>query len=91
MKSKKGFAVGDLAGIAIVFVLLGVTLAIGAYVLDQINTAGGFTAGGASATAIGNATSGISQLAQWLPIIAIVIAAGVVIAVLVNAFSSRGV
>ena len=91
LMGKKGFALNELSGVALVFVLLGVTLAIGAYILSSVNTAGGFTAGSASATAIGNATNGVSQLATWLPIIAIVIAAGVVIAVLVNAFSNRGV
>ena len=37
-----------------------------------------------------NATKSISTLAQWLPIIAIVIAAGVVIGSLLMAFSRRG-
>jgi len=37
-----------------------------------------------------NATKSISTLAQWLPIIAIVIAAGVVIGTLLISFSKRG-
>ncbi len=36
-----------------------------------------------------NTTAGIANLAQWLPIIAVVLAAGVVIGVIVLAFSGR--
>lgn len=40
--------------------------------------------------AVENATAGISQLAQWMPIIAIVIAAGIIIGLLVKAFTIKG-
>jgi len=53
----------------------------------KIQSTAGWAAASAEYLAVGNATSGISKLAQWLPIIAIVIAAGVVIATLVSSFA----
>jgi hypothetical protein len=86
---RKGVSFSQLSTVALLFVLVGIILAIGAYVLAQVNTTAGFASTTIQAAAIGNATAGIGQLAQWMPIIAIVIAAGVVIAVLVGAFAFR--
>lgn len=81
----------ELASVGLMFVLLGVVLSIGAYINGQITTAGGFAAGTASRWAVDNATAGISSLAGWLPIIAVVIAAGAVIGILVASFKFGGV
>ena len=89
MKFRKGISFAQLSTIALLFVLVGVTLAIGAYVLSQIQTTAGWATTSNQYLAVQNATVGISQLAQWLPIIAMVIAAGGVIAVLVGAFAFR--
>ena len=86
---RKGVSFSQLATVGVLFVLIGVTLGVGAYINSQIQTAAGWDAGSTEYLAVGNATSGISRLSQWLPIIAIVIAAGVVIAVLVGAFAFR--
>jgi hypothetical protein len=87
----KGVSLMELASVGLAFVLLGVVLSIGAYINSSVNTAGGFVAGSASATAVGNATVGISTVASWLPIIAVVIAAGAVIGILVASFKFGGV
>ena len=84
----KGVSLASLYTVALTFVVLGISLGIGAYTLSQVAVTGGFTSG-VTNTSIGNATEGISKLAQWMPIIAIVIAAGVVIATLVSAFAFR--
>ena len=86
---KKGIALSQLTTVALLFVLVGVTLGIGAYVNSQIQTTAGWASTTTEYLAVSNATSGISKLSQWLPIIAIVIAAGVVIATLVGAFAFR--
>lgn len=86
---KKGFGLQDLSGVGLMFVLVGVTLGVGAYINSQLTTTAGWTAGSAEATAVGNATAGIAKLASWLPIIAVVIAAGAVIGILVQAFSNQ--
>lgn len=85
MKSRKG-QLGGLPGAAMAFVLVGVMLAIGAYILSEINTSAGFTAGSTETNVIGNASAGLLNLGTWLPLIALVIAAGIVIAVLVGSF-----
>jgi len=85
----KGISLGELTGVALLFVLFGVTLGIGAYVNSQIQTTAGWGTTTTEYLAVNNATAGISRLSQWLPIIAIVIAAGVVISVLVTSFAVR--
>lgn len=86
---KKGLALGDMVPIALAFVLIGVMLGIGSYINAQIQTVGGFTAGTYPYSAIQNATLSLSTMAQWLQIIAVVIAAGIVIGVLVHSFMGR--
>jgi hypothetical protein len=87
---RKGLALDQLASVGLLFVVLGVVLAIGAYINTQITTTAGWASTTLAYAAVGNATSGISSMAAWLPIIAIVIAAGVVISVLVGAFKFGG-
>jgi len=86
---KKGVTFSQLSTVALLFVLVGVTLGIGAYVNSQIQSTAGWGTTTTEYLAVSNATEGISKLSQWLPIIAIVIAAGVVIATLVGAFAFR--
>lgn len=90
---KKGVTMNQLSGVVLLFVLAGVTLGIGAYVNSQIQTTAGWGTGSKEYLAVANASSGIEKLASWLPIIGIVIAAGVVIATLVASFQfgRRGV
>ena len=88
---KKGISLQGLPGVAMAFVLIGVMLAIGAYILSSISTSAGFATDSAAANLISNATTGLGTLGSWLPLIALVIAAGIVIAVLVGSFGGRGV
>lgn len=75
--------------LGLLFVLAGITLGIGAYVNSQIQSTAGWGTTTTEYLAVANATEGISKLAEWMPIIAIVLAAGIVIAVLVGAFAFR--
>lgn len=86
---KKGVTFSQLSTVVLLFVLVGITGGIGAYVNSQIQTTAGWGTTTVEYLAVANATEGISKLMQWLPIIAIVIAAGVVIATLVGAFAFR--
>jgi hypothetical protein len=87
----KGLALNDLVTITLAFVLIGVVGAIGLYINASVNTTAGFTtsSNGLSYWAIQNASTGMSTLLQWLPLIAVIVAAGIVIAVLVSAFAMR--
>jgi hypothetical protein len=89
MANKKGIALAQLTTVALLFVLLTITLAIGAYINAQVNSTANWAATTTQSQIVANGTAGIANLGQWLPIIAIVIAAGVIIATLVGAFAFR--
>ena len=78
----------DIIPIAAVFVVSAIVVAIGLDVLDNVDNS--FTAGSAAALAVGNATKGMQELAEWYPTIGIVIGAAIVIGILLFAFMSRG-
>lgn len=84
MKAQMGL--GDLTTIGIIFVVLAVVLAIGAYILTSVNTAAGFTANSVSSNTLTNGEVALNTFATWLPILAVVIVAGIVIYILVNVF-----
>jgi hypothetical protein len=93
---RKGVALDQIAAVGLTFVMIGVIFALGIYTnntvglaLNNTQATGGYVISAPYAVAL-NATSGLSSMAAWLPIMAIVIAAGVVIAVLVGAFKFGG-
>ena len=93
MKSKlgrKGVTFAELPNLALLFVVGGIILGIGAYVLSQIQSTAGWAVTSTEYLAVSNATSGIANLSNWYPIIGIVLAAAVVISVIVGAFVVRG-
>jgi uncharacterized membrane protein len=56
--------VGELTGYALLFVVTGVLIAVGLYVLSSMQT----QLGAGTAQAFGNATNALGTLAGWLPI-----------------------
>ena len=74
----------DLAGIAITFVVVAITLAIGADVLTNIQSTWGATTIAYNASQFG--LTSLNTLSSWLPTIAIIIAAAVVIGVIAAYF-----
>lgn len=66
----------------IMFVVLGFTLSIGQTILTQLNSTQ--TANSYASNTSGYAMSGVNTLAYWLPIIALAMAAGFVIAILIT-------
>lgn len=80
-RSKKGaMTLGDLAPAAIAFVFVAVVIAIGADVLASIQS--GQTSGSQAYNATGEGLSALGELGSFLPTVALVIAAAVVIGVL---------
>ena len=71
---------GDLSGIAITFVVLAVTLGVGSTILDSIQA--GQTADGYASNASTEGLVSLSTLADWLPTLATIVAAAVVIGVI---------
>jgi len=74
----------DIAPVAIILVVSGIALGAGAMILAQMQSQ--VTAGSVAAYALANATSGIATLASWLPTIALVIAAAVIIGIVFGSF-----
>ena len=80
-KSKKGYQVGDLLPLAIVFVVVAVAISLGADVLDDIQ--GTQEVDSTAYNATGYGLSSMNTLAKWLPTIALVVVIAVIIGVLV--------
>jgi len=78
------FTVGDILPLGITFVVLGVVLAMGTYILAQVQNQ--LPVNSAASAAIGNATKGVATFGGWLPILAVVIIAAVVIGVILSSF-----
>ena len=77
----------DLAPVAILFVVAGVALAIGANVTSSVQNS--MTAGSTAALAASNATAGIGEVAKWMPTIGLVIAAAIIIGVIFAAMAPK--
>jgi len=86
---KKGLRLGDLSTIAIVFVVAGIALGIGAEVLNDIYTSVNDTSTGVhniASLAVRNTSEGIAELAKWMPTIGLVIAAALIIGIVFTSF-----
>jgi len=66
---------------------LPIALGIGAEVLYDVEQ--DLTAGTTAAAAVANTTQGIGELASWMDIIGLVIAAALIIGIIFSAFSGR--
>ena len=75
--NKKGLQLGDLSGIAITFVVLAVVLGVGATILDSIQL--GQTADSTAYNATGEGLTALGDFAGWLPTLAVIVVAAVVI------------
>jgi sorbitol-specific phosphotransferase system component IIBC len=90
--SKKGLSLMDMAHVGMLFVMIGVIIAVGALIETQIGTTL-FPSGPLNSTVGGliilNASTGLGTLSSWLPLLAVITAAAVVLGVLVTAFIVR--
>lgn len=90
LKSKKGYQIGDMPQIAVMFVIASVAIVIGLDILTDIGAE--FT--GEASTAANNSISGAANIAGWMPTIGTVIGAAFVIGILMSAlyfaFTKRG-
>lgn len=77
----------DLAPLAITFVVAGITLGIGAEILDEVSKD---VTGNVAGEAINNSTAGLGELASWLPTLGLVSAAAMIIGVIFYSFGRVG-
>ena len=78
--NKKGFQMESLSGLAVVFLVLAVTLGISGTILDSIQA--GQAEDSVAYNATGEGLSAISTFADWLPTLATIAVAAVVIGVI---------
>jgi len=78
--NKKGFQMESLSGLAVVFLVLAVTLGISGTILDSIQA--GQTADSVAYNATGEGLTAIATFADWLPTLATIAVAAVVIGVI---------
>lgn len=74
----------EMSSYALAFCIVAVILGVGATVLTQVQTTQ--TSGTTAYNATGYGITGISTLSQWLPIIAVIVAAAIVIGIIVMSF-----
>lgn len=86
LKDKKGFTLGDLQGIVLVLVVIGVLFGAGLYVITEFNDQIDDGTHNSSLAALANVTEATQDLAAWLPIIVVVIAAALVIGIVIRSF-----
>jgi len=77
--------ISDLPKVAVLFVVAGIALGVGAQILGKVQT--GTTENSTAYYAVENATTGISQISQWMPTIGLVVAAAIVIGIVFAAFT----
>ena len=78
--NKKGFALAEVPGIAIVLVVVAIVLGLGSTILTQVQTTQ--TASGYAYNASGYGLTGLNTMASWQPTWAVIIAAAVVIGII---------
>ncbi len=87
-KNLKGFTINDLAPIAIAFVVVAIVGAFGAMVLVDVDSA--IDNGTSKASIITNyGLDALSDLMSWLPLLAIVVIAAVIIGILLYYFKMK--
>jgi len=90
MKTKQGFELRNLTGLAIVFVVVTIVISFGATIVDDLKDE---VNDGLNETAYNTTISGLDALqtfADWLPTLALIVVAAVVIGVIVRYFAFGG-
>lgn len=84
---KKGFTINDMANIGITFVVTAVVLGIGATILSNIQSTQ--TSGGVAFNSTGYGLTSLNTLASYMPTVALVAVAAVVIGIILVFFARR--
>ena len=92
MKSKtmKGTSVDQMGSYGWAFVVFGILLAIASVVLYQFHSNTYVTASSNATTIVEAGQVALNDLSNWLPIIVIIVAATVIIALLFSGFGRKG-
>ena len=86
IEQKKGISLDMMAGVAVTFVITAVVIGIGATIVSSVGT--GLESGSSAQNATTYGLEGLEELASWIPTIAIIVAAVIIIGLVVS-FQSR--
>lgn len=86
---KKGYQVGDLLPLALTFVVVAVAIGIGAAVLQDVRDSDSITANSAAYNATQSGLDSMETFGDWLPTLALVVVAAVIIGVLIFALARK--
>ncbi len=87
MKDKRGYAVADLLPLGMVFVVLAIALSISATVVTDVQDT--TTSGTAAYNVAGFGLTSLTTIGEWLPTIALVVVAAVIIGVVILYLARR--
>lgn len=90
-RNKKGFkAMNLLPAIGIAIVVAGIVAGIGAYIVNELHDKVTGTSKGSniSKTVFKNSTDSIKEISTWIPIISIIAAAAIVLAIVLGAIAA---
>ena len=86
LEQKKGISLDMMAGVAVTFVITAVVIGIGATIVNSVGS--GLTANSYAKNATVYGEKGLDELASWIPTVAIIVAAVIIIGLVVS-FQSR--
>jgi uncharacterized protein (UPF0333 family) len=84
--NKRGFAqIALLSSVAVIFVVASIVMSFGAKVTSELST----EVTGTAKDAVDNGTYAISKLAKYMPLLALVVAAAIIISVVMGSFGKN--
>lgn len=83
--NNKGYTIKDLLPVALVFVVATIAISIGADVIDSVQSSQTSNSYAYNVSEYG--LEGMDELGSWLPTLALVVAAAIIIGVLVYSFA----
>ena len=89
-KQRRGAGLNDLLPAVVAFVLIAIVGAIGALILQNFQSSSSIVAGSSAYNAIGFGLTGVNTLLSYLPLIALVIVAAILIGIVLVAFAFGG-
>jgi type II secretory pathway component PulF len=87
--NKKGYAVGDLLPLALTFVVVAIAIAIGASVLSNVRSSSTFVANDYGYNATTKGLAAMSTFGNWLPTLALIVIAAIIIGVLIMYMANK--
>ena len=92
MNKKGAFSLGDLPGVALTFLLVGIFFAIALVILASLATNTSITASNSAATAVNKTIDAVKEIpSNWLGLIAVIVAAAIVIGIVVSSLGGQKV